>query len=77
MWLAQHDFYCARKDTCIINVQVIDDHLDDPVVGHLSLWLDDLLDGNETGVEWWPMSGCSTGEVMIRAVWRPVDLSNY
>jgi Ca2+-dependent lipid-binding protein len=76
-WLAQLNFYCARKETCVITVQVIDAHLDDPVVGHLSLWLDDLLDGNETGVEWWPMSGCRTGEVMVRAAWRPVDLHSY
>ncbi|KAF8225819.1 hypothetical protein L208DRAFT_1304780 [Tricholoma matsutake] len=77
VWQAEHDFYCSRKEACIITVQVIDDHLDDPVVGRLSLRLDDLLDGNESGVEWWPMTGCKTGNVMIRAVWRPLNMHSY
>jgi hypothetical protein len=58
-------------------VQVIDDNREDPILGHIFLRLDDLLDGNESGVEWWPMSGCKTGEVMIRAVWRPLKLHSY
>jgi len=62
VWLAKHDLYCSRKETCIITVHVIDDHRDDLVVGHLFLQLEDLLDGNE--------AGCKTGEVMILAVWR-------
>jgi Ca2+-dependent lipid-binding protein len=76
-WNAKHDFYCPSREACVISLQVIDDHTDKSIIGHLSLQLDDLLDGNKTGVEWWPMSGCRTGEVMMHAVWRPLNLHSY
>jgi Ca2+-dependent lipid-binding protein len=77
VWQSKHDFYCPRKESLIITIKVVDDNLDDPVVGQASLQLNDLLDGSEAGIQWWPMSGCKSGDVRMTAIWTPLDLDSH
>ncbi|KAF8078319.1 C2 domain-containing protein [Lyophyllum atratum] len=66
-WEAQHDFYCANRGACVITVKIVDV---ESVVGQLSVDVDDILDG---GVEWWPLSGCRSGELKMKAGWIVVS----
>jgi len=70
-WEAKHDFYSPNRGACVIAVKIVDDSLEDgdKVVGQLSLHLDDILDGNRDGVEWWPLSGCTRGDLKMKAMW--------
>lgn len=71
VWNAKHSFYCASIESGVLSVRIVDVGLKevDPVVGQLSLRVDDLLDGNE----WWPLSGTTTGEARVTATWRALD----
>ncbi|KAG6814023.1 hypothetical protein H0H92_003873 [Tricholoma furcatifolium] len=62
VWKARHDFYCRRRDECLIAVKLVDEW--GGSVGELSLALDDLLEG---AVEWWPLSGCPSGSLRLYA----------
>jgi Ca2+-dependent lipid-binding protein len=73
-WGLKYDFFCPRISSLIIGVEINDEDQEDPLVGQLSLRFDDLLEGNETGVKCWPLSGCASGELFMSAVWRPLNL---
>lgn len=65
-WEATCAFYCQSLAKCVIVVRIIDDQ--EGVVGELSLGLDDLANGNE----WWPLSGCTSGDLRMSASWDVV-----
>ncbi|KAG5728553.1 Tricalbin-3 [Termitomyces sp. T112] len=67
VWETTCAFYCPSRAECVIVVRIIDD--EDGVVGELSLRLDDLMEGNE----WWPLSGCTSGDLRMSASWDVVS----
>ncbi|KAG6910554.1 hypothetical protein DXG01_009504 [Tephrocybe rancida] len=69
-WQAKHSFYCPSRAECMIVVKIVDG---EEVVGELSLHLDDLLDGNKSGVNWWPLSSCASGDLKMDAIWTGVE----
>ncbi|KAI0318989.1 tricalbin [Amylostereum chailletii] len=78
VWECATEFLCSDRSSSVITVKVIDDRdfLKDPVIGYLSVSLDDLLEsGKEAGRDWWPLSGCKSGRVRLSAEWKPLDMA--
>ncbi|KAI0706072.1 tricalbin [Cytidiella melzeri] len=78
VWESSTEFLCSDKASSIITVNVIDDReiLKDPVLGYLSVRLEDLLNAKkEAGRDWWPLSGCRTGKVRLSAEWKPLNMA--
>ena len=78
VWEFATEFICADKKSSVITIKVIDDRdfLKDPVVGYMSVRLNDLLRAKEqAGRDWWPLSGCKTGRVRLSTDWKPLELS--
>jgi Ca2+-dependent lipid-binding protein len=78
VWESAHEFLCSDKASSIITVRVIDDRdfLKDPIVGYMSIKLEDLLEfKSEAGRDWFPLSGCKTGKVRLTAEWKPLNMA--
>lgn len=77
VWEASQEFICADKSSSVITIQVIDerDFLKDPVVGYVSLKLEDLLEAKTVaGRDWWPLSGCKSGKIRLSVEWKPLNM---
>ncbi|KZT58286.1 tricalbin [Calocera cornea HHB12733] len=61
----------------VITVQIIDDRdiLTDPVVGRLSITVDELLKAKEMDRDRFPLTGCKTGWVRMSAEWKPLNMA--
>jgi len=78
VWETPAEFLCADKSSSIITLKVIDDRdfLKDPVVGYMSVRLEDLLKAKEeAGKDWWPLSGCKSGRIRLSTEWKPLDMA--
>ena len=79
VWESSTEFLCSDKASSIITLKVIDDRdiLKDPVIGYISVRLEDLLDSKkkEAGRDWWPLSGCSSGKIRLSAEWKPLNMA--
>lgn len=78
VWEAPTEFLCSDRSSAVVTVKVIDDRdfLKDPVVGYLTVKIDDLVKATkEGGRDWWPLSGCKSGRVRMSAEWKPLDLA--
>lgn len=78
VWETSTEFLCSDKASSVITVKVVDerDFLSDPLVGYLSIRLEDLLAAKlEAGKDWWPLSGCKSGKVRLSAEWKPLDMA--
>jgi len=78
IWESATEFLCTDRASSVITVNVIDDRdfLKDPVVGSLSVRLEDLLDARkEAGRDWWPLSGCKCGRVRLSVEWKPLNMA--
>ncbi|TFK30388.1 transmembrane protein [Coprinopsis marcescibilis] len=78
VWESAYEFFCTSKDSDVVTVKVIDERelLKDPVVGHMSIRLVDLIDAKvEGGRDWFPLSGCKSGRLRISAEWKPVAMA--
>ncbi|KAI0067953.1 tricalbin [Artomyces pyxidatus] len=78
VWESATEFLCTDRSDCMITVNIIDDRdfLKDPVIGHATVRLEDLLTARkEAGRDWWPLSGCSTGRIRISAEWKPLNMA--
>ncbi|EJD55637.1 tricalbin [Auricularia subglabra TFB-10046 SS5] len=79
VWESATEFLCADRTASVITVDVIDDRdfLKDPVVGHLSVKLNDLLRAKEEGAgrDWWPLSRCKSGKIRMSAEWKPLNMA--
>lgn len=52
------------------------DFLKDPVVGYMSVRLEDLLAAKkEAGRDWWPLSGCKSGRLRLSVEWKPLNMA--
>jgi Ca2+-dependent lipid-binding protein len=78
VWECATEYLCTDRSSSVITVKIIDDRdfLKDPVIGHISVRLEDLLEAKkkEAGRDWWPLSGCKMGRVRISADWKPVNM---
>jgi Ca2+-dependent lipid-binding protein len=78
VWESATEFLCANRSSSIITVKVIDDRdfIKDPVLGYLSVRLQDLLEAHkETGRDWWQLSGCKFGRLRLTAEWKPLNIA--
>ncbi|KAF7437156.1 hypothetical protein PC9H_003992 [Pleurotus ostreatus] len=78
IWESAHEYLCSDKSNATITVKVIDDRdfLKDPIVGYLSIRLQDLLDmKGEAGRDWFPLSGCKSGKLRMSAEWKPLNMA--
>ena len=78
VWESSTEYLCSDKHSSVVTVKVIDDRdfLKDPVVGYLSIKLDDLLEAKKIGGrDWWPLSGCKSGKVRMTAEWKPLNMA--
>jgi len=79
VWESATEFLCADRAKSVITVDVVDDRdfLSDPVLGHMSVKLDDLLKAKEQGQgkDWWALSKCKTGRVRVSAEWKPLNMA--
>ncbi|KAJ6604265.1 hypothetical protein DFH09DRAFT_1067994 [Mycena vulgaris] len=75
VWGSVHEFLCFDKSTCVLYIDVLDPHLEDPVLGHLSICLTDLVEATIAKRGPWPLSGSTTGKLVVSAEWRPLNLA--
>jgi len=78
VWESAAEFLCSDKANSLITVQVIDDRefLKDPVVGHLTVKLEDLLQAKkEAGRDWWPLNRCQSGKIRLSVEWKPLNMA--
>jgi Ca2+-dependent lipid-binding protein len=78
VWESATEFLCSDKATSIVSIKVIDDRdfLKDPIVGYMSIKLQDLLAAKkEAGRDWWPLSGCKSGRVRLSVEWKPLNMA--
>ncbi|KAF7306591.1 hypothetical protein MIND_00450400 [Mycena indigotica] len=78
VWEQAHEFLCVDKSSSVILIEVVDDRdfLKDPVVGYMSIKLEDLLQSKaEAGRDWFPLSNCKSGKVRISAEWKPLNMA--
>lgn len=77
VWESSTEFLCSDKHTSVVTVKIIDDRdfLKDPMIGYLSIKLEDLLEAKKTTRDWWPLSGCKTGRLRMSAEWKPLNMA--
>ncbi|KAH0838563.1 C2 domain-containing protein [Lanmaoa asiatica] len=76
VWESSIEFLCSDKHSSGITVKVVDDRdfMKDPVVGYMSVRLEDLLTAEASeGRDWWPLS--KTGKIRISAQWKPLHMA--
>ncbi|KAH8120625.1 tricalbin [Phellopilus nigrolimitatus] len=68
IWESSTEFLCSDKHSSVVTVKVVDDRefLKDPLIGYLSIKLDDLLEAKTSAKDWWPLSG---------AEWKPLSMA--
>ncbi|KAJ6575507.1 C2 domain-containing protein [Mycena sp. CBHHK59/15] len=78
VWEQAYEFLCADKASSVVMIRVIDDRdfLKDPVVGFMSIKLEDLLESKkEAGRDWFPLSNCKSGKIRISVEWKPLNMA--
>ncbi|GBE78423.1 Uncharacterized protein SCP_0113110 [Sparassis crispa] len=77
VWESAAEFLCTDRATSVITLKVVDDRdfMKDPVVGYMTVRLEDLLaTSKEAGRDWWPLSGCKSGKVRLSVEWKPLNI---
>ena len=78
IWESATEFLCVNRASSTITVNIIDDRdfLKDPVIGSLSVRLEDLLKARkEAERDWWPLSGCKSGRLRLTVEWKPLNMA--
>ena len=78
VWESSTEWLCSDRGSSVVTIKVIDDRdfLKDPVIGFMSVRLDDLLQAKkEAGRDWWPLSGCKSGKVRLSVEWKPLNMA--
>ncbi|KAI9511781.1 tricalbin [Russula earlei] len=78
VWESATEFLCLNRSASVITVKVIDDRdfVKDPMLGYLSVRLQDLLEAHkEVDRDWWQLSECKSGRLRLTADWNPVDMA--
>ncbi|TFK76782.1 tricalbin [Pluteus cervinus] len=77
-WETSYEFLCSDRENTVIIAKVVDDRdfLKDPIVGYMSIKLQDLLDSMaEPRQDWFPLSHCKSGKIRLSAMWKPLSIS--
>ena len=77
-WETSYEFLCSDRENTIITVKVVDDRhfLKDPIIGYMSIKLQDLLDYMaDPKQDWFPLSHCKSGKIRLSAMWKPLSIS--
>ncbi|KAH9919105.1 tricalbin [Fomitopsis serialis] len=64
VWDASTEFLCTDRGSSVVTIKVVDDRdfLKDPIIGYLSVRLEDLLQAaQDKERDWWPLSHCRSG----------------
>jgi Ca2+-dependent lipid-binding protein len=71
------EFLVTERSRAVIGIEMFDerDLAKDPVIGYLNVKLDDLLEANKNGQDWFPFSGADTGRIRLTAMWKPVIMA--
>ncbi|KAL4069403.1 C2 domain-containing protein [Scleroderma citrinum] len=77
VWESPTEFLCLDKQSSMITIKIIDDRdiLKDPVLGFISVRLEDLLAGMSEGRDWWPLGGCKSGKIRVSSQWKPLYMA--
>jgi Ca2+-dependent lipid-binding protein len=73
VWESAAEFLCVDRESSVITIQVLDDKL----LGYITVPLESLLQAQgQSGKDWWPLSGCSTGSrIRLSTEWKPLDMT--
>ncbi|KAF3932776.1 Tricalbin-1 [Dactylella cylindrospora] len=76
IWEEHAEIIIKDRANCKLGLIVKDsrDLADDPTIGYYQLRLNDMIDANAKGQDWFPLSGVKTGKVQVSAKWKPVAL---
>jgi Ca2+-dependent lipid-binding protein len=77
MWEAHAEFLATSRHEAVIGVKVIDSKgfAVDPTIGYVNVKLDDILEANSKGQDWFPLSGCASGKIRMTASFKPVAMA--
>ncbi|TFL06303.1 C2 domain-containing protein [Pterulicium gracile] len=77
VWESAKEFLCSDRESSVVTVKVIDDRdfMKDPVIGYMSIHLQQLLDAKKEARDWWPLSGCKSGKLRVSAEWKPLNMA--
>jgi Ca2+-dependent lipid-binding protein len=78
VWESPYEFLCTDKGRSVITVKIVDerDFLKDPVIGYMSISLEDLILAKKLeNRDWFPLSGCKQGKMRVSAEWKPLAMA--
>lgn len=77
VWESSTEFLCSDKQSSVVSVKIIDDRdfLKDPLIGYMSIRLEDLLEARKSARDWWPLNGCKSGRLRVSAEWKPLNMA--
>ncbi|KAF2669361.1 tricalbin [Microthyrium microscopicum] len=73
---ASKEVLITDRRTAVLGLLIKDDRelASDPVIAKYTIKVDDLLDANAKGKEWFDLANTKTGRVKLKLTWRPVNL---
>jgi len=74
-WKVAKDFICTDRRAVTLVVRVVDDRLNDPLLGHLSIPLSDVT--ISYAEQWWPLSGSAGARLGMTVHWGSLDLARH
>ncbi|EED81501.1 predicted protein [Postia placenta Mad-698-R] len=77
VWETSTEWLCTDRPGSVVTIKIVDDRefLKDPIIGYMSVRVEDLLNANkEAGRDWWELSNCKSGRVRLSADWKPLNM---
>lgn len=76
-WEHSTEFLVTDRPSAIIGVKVCDERgmQVDPVLGYANIPLEDLMEAREKEIDWFPLSGATSGKIRLSAEFKPVLMS--
>ncbi|PWW79118.1 tricalbin [Tuber magnatum] len=76
IWEVSKECLVANRKTAKLGLQIKDDRdlAAHPLLGTYMIKLDDLIDKNSKGTEWFNLSETKTGKVKMTAQWKPIAI---
>lgn len=74
IWERPTEFLVTAKPNAVIGIEVMDDNsiLSDSHLGMVKIRLEDIIESNKKGNDWFPLSNARSGKVRLTAEWKPV-----
>ncbi|RPB03096.1 tricalbin [Choiromyces venosus 120613-1] len=76
IWEISKEVLVSNRRNARLGLQIKDDRdlATDPLLGSYTIKLDDFIDKNANGMEWFNLSDAKTGKVKMTAQWKPVSI---